>query len=486
MSWVLYGATGYTGRLIAEHAVRCGERPLLAARSLEKLKPFAQSLGLDYEVAGLDDGFALRRLLKDAKVLVHAAGPFVHTARPMVEACLDTRTHYLDLTGEVPALELVYSYHEQAKARGVTLVPGGGFDVVPSDCLAAHVAEKVPHATSLDIDILTLGAPSGGTLASALGMLAEGGQLRRGGQLVHHRIGKGGELVRFTQGSVYCFPAPLGDLASAYRTTGIPDITTRLGLPRRQSRWVRRAGLFTGPLELLARTALGVRPLRTALERRLSKRGGADAKARARGEGLIHVKASGPGGSAEGWLETPDGYDFTCDAVLREVEALCDAPRAGALTPSQAFGKDFVLPLWFVRRFDELTHVPENRSKESAVVRELFDAALKGHARRIELGRFDGVFGVRLVGEETSPFAVDPQLEQGLVDAMLYLADLAPPERGRTAVGRIHGRHSGQPVVYDVAARLVGFNPALSVLIGTGERLTEELPPPEAFEPFPR
>jgi len=137
MSWVIYGATGYTGKLIAEHAVKRGHRPLLAGRSEEKLAPLAKSLGLEHRAVSVDDPAGLRKLLEGQKVVVHAAGPFVRTAKQMGEACLDAGTHYLDITGEVSAMESIYALDGRAKERGVVLVTAGGFDVVPTDCLAA-------------------------------------------------------------------------------------------------------------------------------------------------------------------------------------------------------------------------------------------------------------------------------------------------------------------------------------------------------------
>src|SRR5690348_10211452 len=97
--WMIYGATGYTGQIVAAEAVRCGHKPLLVGRSLRKLKLLADKLNLEYAVAPIEDRAALETAVRRVKLVYHAAGPFVHTSRPMVEACLAARAHYLDITG---------------------------------------------------------------------------------------------------------------------------------------------------------------------------------------------------------------------------------------------------------------------------------------------------------------------------------------------------------------------------------------------------
>jgi short subunit dehydrogenase-like uncharacterized protein len=146
---MIYGATGYTGRLITRHARALGLRPLLAGRSAPRLAALAAECGLEYRVADLSDPDTLARALDDVLVVVHAAGPFSATSRPMVDACLRTGTHYVDIAGEIPVIEALARRDAEARARAVMVMPGGGFDVVPSDCLAAHVARRLPGATRL-------------------------------------------------------------------------------------------------------------------------------------------------------------------------------------------------------------------------------------------------------------------------------------------------------------------------------------------------
>src|SRR5688572_29614883 len=140
--FLLYGSYGYTGRLIAERARELGLTPLLAGRDASQLQAQAAELGLPHRAFGLDDAAALDAALRETRVVLHAAGPFSRTARPMIEACLRAGAHYLDITGEIGVFEMVAAQDARAKAAGAMLLPGAGFDVVPSDCLAAHLKRR--------------------------------------------------------------------------------------------------------------------------------------------------------------------------------------------------------------------------------------------------------------------------------------------------------------------------------------------------------
>ena len=129
---MLYGANGYTGELIAELAVRRGQRPVLAGRSAAKVAAVAERLGLEHVVFDLAEA---AENLRDTEVVVHCAGPFSATSRPVVDACLASGTHYVDITGEIDVFEAVAARDAEAKTAGVALVPGAGLDVVPTDCL---------------------------------------------------------------------------------------------------------------------------------------------------------------------------------------------------------------------------------------------------------------------------------------------------------------------------------------------------------------
>jgi len=188
--WMIYGAYGYTGVLVVEEAVRRGHRPLLAGRSEKKLAALASRLGLEAVTLDLTDAGALKRALEKVSLVFHAAGPFIDTSDAMIRACLEAGTSYVDITGEIPVFRNTFSYDAAAKAKGIVLMSGVGFDVVPTDCLARHVSGKLPGASHLEIAIAGLAHPSAGTAKSMFDGMLVGGLVRRGGNWSLRRSGR--------------------------------------------------------------------------------------------------------------------------------------------------------------------------------------------------------------------------------------------------------------------------------------------------------
>ncbi|HEX6343646.1 saccharopine dehydrogenase family protein [Umezawaea sp.] len=333
MTWMLYGANGYTGELIADLAVRRGHRPVLAGRSAAKVAPLAERLGLEHRVFGLEDA---EQALADVDLVVHCAGPFSATSAPMVDACLASGTHYVDITGEIDVFEAVATRDAEARAAGVVLLPGAGFDVVPTDCVAAMLKAELPSATHLDLAFAAGGGASPGTTKTSVEGSAAGGRARVDGELRRVRLGHRRRSAAFRSGARDVGSIPWGDVSTAYRSTGIPNITTFTVLP----------GL-TGHVQALfaplLRSSLA-QNVGKALAQRVS---GPDEALRGRTRSEVWGEAS----DAEGHtvsiaLTTPNGYDLTADAVVRVVDRLLagDVP-AGSHTPSSAFGADFVRTL---------------------------------------------------------------------------------------------------------------------------------------------
>jgi short subunit dehydrogenase-like uncharacterized protein len=347
--WMIYGANGYTGMLVAEEALRRGHAPLLAGRSADKLAPLAEKLGLPWIAVDLANADALDEALGKVDLVLHAAGPFVHTSRPMIDACMRTGRTYTDVTGEIPVFEAGFARDEEARKRGIGIMSGVGFDVVPTDCLARYVADKLPSAVRLDLAICMVGKPSAGTAKSSIEMMPQGGMIRRAGKLEPLPLGRGRKLVRFTCGERTVLPIPWGDLSTAYRTTSIPDIVTYMAYPDRFA----RAMPFLAPLmkRVLAVDALRAHA-QSVVERTVR---GPDEKQRAAGRSFVWAAVeSDAGRCVEAWLEAPEGYEFTAMAAVRAVERLLAERPVGALTPAGAFGADFVLQIPGTARFDRL------------------------------------------------------------------------------------------------------------------------------------
>jgi short subunit dehydrogenase-like uncharacterized protein len=352
--WMLYGAYGFTGQLIVEEAVRRGHRPVLAGRNGTKLRALAERYGLDHVQLALDDATELTAVVGDFDLVFHSAGPYSATGEPMMRACLAGRTHYVDITGELPVFETVFSYDEEARRLGISLICGAGFDLVPSDCLARYVAERLPDAQALELAIAGLGTkPSGGTLKTELEIVARGNRVCRDGRLVKRPFGRDVRAVRFSNGKIYTvIAAPLGDLLTVPRATGIKNVTAYLALPR----------AMAGSLRYLAPIVQGL--LRVNWLRRAAQRAagglvsGPDAQARQTGVSYFWARASAADGrQAEAWLETGEAYALTARLAVRAVERVLSEQPAGALTPAQAFGVDFILEFEGSRRFDDLAHL---------------------------------------------------------------------------------------------------------------------------------
>ncbi|WP_420455622.1 saccharopine dehydrogenase family protein [Rubrivirga sp.] len=341
MPFLLYGATGYTGRLIADLAVSRGHRPTLAGRDADKLAVVAERTELDAVTVSLDDTATLDRVLTSHPLVLHAAGPFSRTSAPMIEACLRTGTHYLDVTGEIEVFEALAGRDSAARRAGITVLPGTGFDVVPTDCLAMHLKERLPTATTLKLAIRALSSASHGTAQTAVENLGAGGAMRRDGQIVTVPAAHDTVEATFSDGKARrCVAIPWGDVSTAFHSTGIPTITTYAAFPDTAVR-VMKASRALGPV-------LQAAPVQAALRRLVSWRVSGPTEAeRERGASFVWGQATDDaGGRAVATWAGPEGYAFTADAALRSALAVLDG-RAdiGFQTPSTAFGADFALEM---------------------------------------------------------------------------------------------------------------------------------------------
>ena len=347
--FVIYGANGYTGALTARAAVTRGLRPILAGRNAAALAALAGELGLDYRVVALDDPAGLDNLLDGVTAVLHCAGPFVHTSRPMADACLRQRVHYLDITGEIGVYEALAARDAEAKAVGVMLLPGVGFDIVPSDCLSAHLKRRLPTATHLTLSIKALGGVSQGTALTGLEAIARGesGLVRRGGKLTPVPNAWKTRAIDFGRGPRTAVTIPWGDVAAAWYSTGIPNIEVYMAFPEsminamKVSRYLGWVFKFPGVTDL-ARSRI-----------RSGAPGPSDA-ARAQGISLLWGRVEDDAGNAvETRLQTPEGYTLTVLASLLIVEkVLAGAVKSGFQTPSLAFGPDLVMEIEGVTRTD--------------------------------------------------------------------------------------------------------------------------------------
>lgn len=345
MDWMIYGANGYTGRMIVAEAVRRGLRPVLAGRNAAELEALAAPHGLPVRAFSLTAPGAVRAGVDGMGLVLHCAGPFSATAAPMLEACLAGGTHYLDITGEIDVFAHCHAQDARARDAGIVVLPGAGFDVVPTDCLAAMLKRDLPSATALVLAFEAGGGPSPGTAKTSVEGLGKGGRARIGG--VVQRVPLAWKTRTFERDGEarHAMTIPWGDVFTAYVSTGIPDIEVYMGVSPATSARLRRLRLL-GPL-------LGTAPVQAWLRRQVERRvRGPSERARAAGLTTVWGEARDDAGrEAKKRLRTPNGYDLTVTASLGIVERLLagDPPAPGYATPSQLMGPDYVLSLPGVR-----------------------------------------------------------------------------------------------------------------------------------------
>jgi|CXWL01.1.fsa_nt_gi short subunit dehydrogenase-like uncharacterized protein len=342
-NWLIYGANGYTGTLIAEEAVRRGHRPVLGGRNRDAVQALATRLQTPAAPCDLRDPHALREALHGRSLVLHCAGPFAETSAPMVDACLAEGVHYLDITGEIDVFSACFDRSADAARRAISLVPGVGFDVVPTDGVAAMLKDALPDASSLVLAFEAGGGPSVGTARTSVAGLARGGRVRRAGQVTEVPLAFKTRTFLRGEKPRLAMTIPWGDVFTAHVTTGIPDIEVYMTASAasitnaRRLNWVR-------PL-------LGLGPVTRFLQARMAGSVRApSADRRARTNCYIWGEATAPDGrTARMEMETPNGYDLTVSAALGVAERLLNpaspSPAPGYLTPSQLMGARYVLDL---------------------------------------------------------------------------------------------------------------------------------------------
>ena len=332
--WMVYGVTGYTGALIAREAVRQGLKPLLAGRS-ESVAAIAGELDLESRIFSLKDADAVRQGLEGMKLVLLTAGPFSATSAPVVQACLDQGCHYLDITGEIDVFEAVFARDAEARDRNVALCPGVGFDVIPTDCVAAVLADALPDAHMLRLGFESHSGFSPGTAKTSVEGFAGGGRIRRNGRIQRVPLGYKFDRIDFGAGPRLGVTIPWGDVSTAYYTTGIPNIETYIPISPRNARRMMVAN-WIRPLAAL-------RPVQALMKKRAGKVRGPDENKRSRTPAYVWGDIrNGKKEVRTARVVTANGYDVTIHGSLSVVRHLLENHAAGALTPSRLMGPDFV------------------------------------------------------------------------------------------------------------------------------------------------
>lgn len=311
---MIYGATGYTGRMTAEHAKAAGTPLVLAGRSEDSLSRLAAKLGAEYRVFSLDDTVAVDKGLADISVLLNCAGPFLRTAEVLMRASLRNGVHYLDTAAELDSYRQAEDLDNEAKAAGIVLMPGGGGSVAMLGSLAGHAVGKVRDPRKIRIALHVAGGLSRGSAISAMENVTTQTLARIDGKLVSAPA-EGIRKFDFGKGAVDCFPVTLPDLITIWRSTGVPDIETFVH--------VTGDGFPQGDLSLL--------PDGPSEEDRLANRY----------QAAVEV-TDAEGQVTRSLLDTVNGYTFTAMAAAEAGRrVLAGEVRPGFQTPAVLFGSGF-------------------------------------------------------------------------------------------------------------------------------------------------
>jgi short subunit dehydrogenase-like uncharacterized protein len=344
--FLLYGANGYTGRLIAIMANQYGLQPILAGRNEIEIRRLAEQLHYPYRIVDLDNKEQLTKAVSEVPVVLHAAGPFHRTAKPMIDACLQTGTHYLDITGEIPVFEMAKNYHKEAKQSGIMVMPGVGFDVVPTDCLSLFLKNLLPDAIQLKLAFASIGGTlSHGTATTMAENLGEGSAARVNGKLVKTALGNKGMWVDFGEKKLFVMTIPWGDISTAYHTTGIQNIETFTGISPKIYRLLKLQPLFNWALK----TPL----VRNYTKKKINQRpAGPTDEARSKGKSLVWGEVQNASGKKiQARLSGPDGYTLTVHSSLIITRKVLGGNfKPGYQTPASAYGPDLILEVPGVHR----------------------------------------------------------------------------------------------------------------------------------------
>lgn len=349
MEWLLYGAYGYTGKLIIEEALKHGLKPVIAGRNGEKVKALAEKKDLEHEIFDLEKEEKINSIISEYDIIFNAAGPFKHTNLPLVKACLRGETNYLDITGEIGVFEQNFSFQQEAINKDIAIISGVGFDVVPSDCLSVYLSDQILNPHELELGILALSQSSPGTMKTMIENIPHAVVVRRDGELKEKKFGEDPKTIKFLDKSRELFPIGWGDVATAYRSTNIPNITAYMPLPRQFENAMTKYGFFV-------RNLFKVNILRRLAKRWVEKSiKGPDKETRETGNSQIWGKVKNQEGEeAEAWLSTIEAYKLTAISAIKSVKRIMKSNLKGVLTPAQAFGKEFILEFPDTKIIDKL------------------------------------------------------------------------------------------------------------------------------------
>ncbi|MCE3045122.1 trans-acting enoyl reductase family protein [Legionella sp. 16cNR16C] len=339
LNWMIYGANGYSGKLIAREAKSRGLNPILAGRDSHSITELAKDLGLQSRVFDLSDQQNLCTQLADVKLILNCAGPFSSTSQAMINACIQSRVHYLDITGEISVFEYAQKQDNSAKAANIILCPGVGFDVIPTDCLAAQLKQQLADANYLALGFDSKSGLSAGTAKTAVEGLALGGRARVNGLIQTVPLAWKTRTIDFGRGEKLATTIPWGDVSTAFHTTRIPNIEVYIPMSPKRVSMLKRLNYL--------RWLLGFKWVQNFLKSRAARQKGPDNEQLQKQLTYVWGEVKNDRGDIKTLrFATANGYALTVTGSLAIVEHLLETEiNAGYKTPSQIMGADFITKL---------------------------------------------------------------------------------------------------------------------------------------------
>ena len=337
MNLMIYGANGYTGRLVVDEAIKRGLNPILAGRS-ESVTTLAEEKGLESYVFDLSNVDDIAEHLNSISVMANCAGPFSKTAKPMMEACIQTHTHYVDITGEISVYELGHSLDASARSAGIVICPGVGFDVIPTDCLAVYLKDKMPDATHLALGFAMKGSkPSKGTAKTGAEGMSLGGKVRVNGKMKKVPLAYKEREIDYGFGAINVITIPWGDVYTAYHSTGIPNIEVYFPQSPKGAAQIRKRQKY---MKLMK-----INWVKNLVLNRIDKTWKSNtAEQRAEAKSFVWGEVKNKHGNIiTGRFTTVDGYDLTASGTVEAAQFLLgNHNQSGYFTPSKLMGKELV------------------------------------------------------------------------------------------------------------------------------------------------
>lgn len=334
---IVYGANGYTGKLIVKKASADSIPLHLAGRNNEDIHELAAAHGMAASSFTIDELNENPELLKPFDIMINCAGPFSATAEPMMQACIKSQCHYLDITGEIDVFELGHSFDKEAKKHGIVICPGVGFDVIPTDCIAAKLFEAMPDSTHLTLAFeSTAGKMSPGTTKTSIEGIAKGGRVRQNGKLNTVPLGYKTRKIDIGNGQKSFVTIPWGDVSTAGYSTGISNIEVYIPLSPKRIKNLKLMNYF----KWLLGTNFMQRYMKNKVDSKIS--GPTDSE-RDNSKTFIWGEVTNGNRTLIGSCITANGYDVTAEGALAIASYLAgNQPNGGYYTPSKLCGSDLI------------------------------------------------------------------------------------------------------------------------------------------------